>query len=106
MFRIIRTAMTMLHDFITICDSYCDAVGLSRSRVSTIVLNGGKRLDAIAAGKSDLATRTYERAMLWFSTNWPDDADWPEGIDRPLPPDREQPPIEPTTRSVEVEVGS
>lgn len=96
--------MTLITQLVSVSDTYCSATGLSRSRVSGIVLSGGTRLDDIAAGKSDLATRTYERAMLWFSTNWPDDADWPEGIDRPLPPDQEQPPTEPTTRSVEVEV--
>ena len=26
-----------------------------------------------------------ERALHWFSANWPADLDWPEGIDRPEP---------------------
>ena len=67
---------------IEIADAYCALTGLSRSRVATVVFNDGKKLDLIAAGK-DLNTRSFERAMLWFSDNWPDSAAWPEGIVRP-----------------------
>ena len=56
---------------ITTSDSYCEAVGLSRSRVSTLVFNDGKALDRIATG-GDLNTRSYEKAMLWFASNWPE----------------------------------
>ena len=26
----------------------------------------------------------HQRAMRWFSENWPVDADWPEGVERPV----------------------
>lgn len=55
---------------------------MSRDRLSTIVLSGGKRLQNIASGR-DLNTATFERAMQWFSDNWPDGAVWPADIPRP-----------------------
>ena len=67
---------------ITVADTYCTARSLSRSRVSTIVFNAGLALDRIASGR-DLTTGNFERAMRWFSENWPEGADWPEAIDRP-----------------------
>lgn len=27
--------------------------------------------------------RTYEKLVLWFSTNWPADLEWPEDVPRP-----------------------
>lgn len=67
---------------ITVADLYCNARNLSRSRVSTIVFNAGLALDRIASGR-DLNTGNWERAMRWFSENWPDGAEWPASIDRP-----------------------
>jgi len=67
---------------ITTSDAYCLAVGLSRSRISTLVFNDGKALDRIAGG-GDLNTRSFEKAMLWFAANWPEGAAWPETVERP-----------------------
>jgi hypothetical protein len=64
-----------------VADCYCAWCGLSRSRVSTIVFNDGKTLDRIAAG-GDLNTRSYEKALRWFSENWPVELAWPEGVER------------------------
>lgn len=69
-------------DLITVSDLYCAARGLSRARVSTLIFNAGKTLDGIAEGR-DLGTRSFERAMAWFSANWPEGRIWPEGIERP-----------------------
>jgi hypothetical protein len=75
--------MTNLRDqLITVADAYCLARQLSRSRVSTIVFNAGMTLDRIASGR-DLATGSFERAMRWFSQNWPEEAKWPKNIERP-----------------------
>ena len=76
--------MNMRDKLLLVADTYCEAVGRSRSRVSTLAVNDGKRLDLIASGR-DLNTGTYESAMLWFSDNWPDGAAWPEDVDRPAP---------------------
>ncbi|WP_229183950.1 hypothetical protein [Bradyrhizobium oropedii] len=68
-----------------VTDAYCAATGLSTSRVSTLIFNDGKRLDAIREGK-DLYTSRFEHAMQWFSDRWPDDGkSWPLGVPRPAP---------------------
>lgn len=64
--------------------AYCEACKLSPARVSTVVFNDGKALTRLAAG-GDLTTRSFERAMAWFSANWPADLAWPDGVERPSP---------------------
>lgn len=76
---------TLREQLISISDLYGDAKGIGRQRVSTIVLNRGSTLDLIAQGRSDLNTGTFERAMIWFSVNWPSEANWPKEIARPVP---------------------
>lgn len=74
--------MILREQLLAVADAYCAARGLSRSRVSTLVFNAGMTLDRIALG-GDLATGSFERAMMWFSENWPVGAVWPRGIGRP-----------------------
>lgn len=80
-----KSATTSL---ILVADAFCAAVGLSRARVATLTFNDGKALDRIAGG-GDLTTRSFEKAMAWFSANWPEGAAWPEGIARPESQPRE-----------------
>lgn len=81
--RILR-GMMMREQIIAVADTYGAANGVGRKRVSTIVLNRGSKLDDIAQG-GDLTTGTFERAMLWFSVNWPVEHSWPSGVPRPVP---------------------
>ncbi len=74
--------MTLTDNLVCVADAYCAAVGRSRSRISTVIFGGGDRLDGVARGR-DLNTRSYERAMQWFSDNWPEGVAWPDGITRP-----------------------
>ena len=75
--------MTNLRDqLIAVSDSYAAHRGLSRARISTIVFSSGMALDRIVAGR-DLNTGSFERAMQWFSENWPDGAVWPDDVPRP-----------------------
>lgn len=76
--------MRLTDQLLIVADAYGAASRLSRDRVSTLVLSGGKRLQRIAEG-GDLNTATFEGAMQWFSDNWPDGACWPEGVPRPAP---------------------
>lgn len=64
--------------------SYADFLGKPLSTVSSRVFDDGKKLDAIAAG-ADLYSGRLNRAIQWFSDNWPADLDWPEGVMRPAP---------------------
>ena len=82
LFDRIYCRMMLREQIIVVADRYAEAAGIGRKRVSTIVLNRGSKLDDIAEG-GDLTTGTFERAMMWFSTNWPQDLAWPEDIDRP-----------------------
>ena len=47
------------------------------------MLKGGRRMDDVAAGRSDITTGTFERAMQWFSDHLPADAKWPGDVPRP-----------------------
>ena len=83
---------------------YCAASGRSPARVSTLVWNHGARHRQIAAG-ADLRTRTFERAVRWFSDHWPVDSAWPQDIARPLPDKRNAAPPAPATDRRECELG-
>lgn len=74
--------MSLCDKLLKTADAYCAAVHRSRSRISTIIFGDGLRLAGIAAGK-DIQTRNYEKAMLWFASNWPEGTAWPEGVERP-----------------------
>jgi len=76
--------MTLREQLILVSDEFGRARGIGRQRVSTIVLNRGSTLDLLAQGRSDLNTGTFERAMIWFSENWPKGAEWPAGVPRPV----------------------
>lgn len=75
--------MNMREQILLVADVYAAHRGIGRKRVSTIVMNRGSKLDEIANG-GDLTTGIFERAMSWFSDNWPDGLDWPEGVGRPV----------------------
>lgn len=53
--------MTSLSQFLARCEAYGTATGLGRARVSTLVLNDGKRLQALHAG-ADMTTGRLERS--------------------------------------------
>lgn len=74
--------MTLREQILVVADTFAAASGIGRKRVSTLVMKGGGKLDAIADG-GDLTTGSFERAMAWFSLNWPAGAVWPEGVARP-----------------------
>lgn len=52
------------------------------SGISTRIFGDGKTFARIEAG-GDLTTGNFERAMRWFSENWPEGAEWPKHINRP-----------------------
>jgi hypothetical protein len=74
--------MDRIDQFIVTSNVYCAAHGLSRSRLSTLILGSGVRIDRIEAG-ADIGSRTLSRAMQWLSDNWPVGTDWPAEIERP-----------------------
>lgn len=75
--------MSFISQLITVADAFCDARRLSRRRVSTLVFNDGKRLTRLADEGRDLHTGSFEHAMRWFSSNWPEGVAWPSDVPRP-----------------------
>jgi hypothetical protein len=69
---------------IATADAWCAATGMSKARLATLVVNDGKFFARLDAGGS-CTLRTFERAMRWFSTHWPEAATWPAGVPRPHP---------------------
>lgn len=79
--------MKLRDQLISATDMYCRAAGMSRARLSTVLLSGGRRLADIEAG-GDIGVNRFEQAMQWLSDNWPDGAQWPREVPRPSPSDR------------------
>jgi hypothetical protein len=74
--------MRLIDQLVSVCEAYAKAEKLELSSVSTRVFNDGKKLAAILAG-GDIQTVRFERAMVWFSANWPEGAEWPKAVTRP-----------------------
>ena len=74
--------MTHREVLLTLFECYCRRAKLSQARVSTLVFNHGGRIARIRAGR-DFTVGSYERALRWFSDQWPEELSWPEGIPRP-----------------------
>lgn len=77
--------MDAIDHLFRICISYSAATGLSEATISTRLFRDGKGLSRIRAG-GDIGTRRLERAMKWFSANWPEGAEWPADVPRPDTP--------------------
>ena len=71
-----------IRHLIDLANRYCEATGKTRIAVSKRVFNDGKVLDNLADGK-DITLGRFERAMRWFSENWPENTAWPKHINRP-----------------------
>ncbi|HEV7284713.1 MAG TPA: hypothetical protein VGN75_07630 [Kaistia sp.] len=74
--------MKLLDQLTSVMTEYSAATGLSLARISTLVFNHGAKFELLQQG-SDINTRSFERAMCWFSTNWPDTRPWPACVPRP-----------------------
>lgn len=70
-------------DLLIVADVFVAATGRGRGSLSKAIFDRGGHFEDLATGARDLSTGTFERAMQWFSDNWPDGADWPDGIGRP-----------------------
>lgn len=85
--------MTGIEKLLIVARAYAEAAGVGMSAVSWRVFGDTKKLRAIEGG-ADIQIRRFERAMSWFSENWPSDATWPIDVERPSPsivPDQPEP---------------
>ncbi len=76
--------MDLRQNLIGLFERYSAAMGVSESRVSTIVLSGGHRIARIRGGGS-FTVATYDRVLRWFSDHWPEGVEWPGEVERPEP---------------------
>jgi hypothetical protein len=81
--------LPLKNQLLCVAQAYAEATGTkgrdglpSLAGISTRIFGDGKTFGRIASG-GDLTTGSFERAMRWFSDNWPDGAAWPEQIARP-----------------------
>lgn len=70
------------HSLLSVAEAYRQAERLSVSKVSWRAFGDVRKLGDLINGK-DIQLSRYEKAMLWFSVNWPTTAQWPEGVFRP-----------------------
>lgn len=73
--------MNGIDQLLTVARAYGAATGLELSQVSWRVLGDTKKLGALEQG-ADIQVGRFERAMQWFSDNWPSQVEWPDGITR------------------------
>lgn len=92
----ILSGMTGIEKLLCIARAFAELNGIELSTVSWRVFGDTKKLAAMENG-ADIQTRRYERAIQWFSDNWPEGSDWPDGITRPSP--RRDPPPPPQEAS-------
>ena len=53
----------LIEDLISKADRYCELAGVSRASVSKALFGRGGHIDDLIAGKRDLSTGIFERAM-------------------------------------------
>ena len=78
----------MVRELLTVAAAYAEAMDLPLKTVSSRVFDDSSKLESLREG-SDILTARFERAMLWFSTEWPPRTAWPKGIKRPAPSEAE-----------------
>jgi hypothetical protein len=76
------STMSGIDSLLKVARRYAKIEGIPLSTVSSRALNDGKKLAALEAG-ADINVKRLERAMLWFSDNWPA-GEWPASVDRPV----------------------
>jgi hypothetical protein len=69
-------------NILTLLRHLCEHLGKSHWAISMRIFAKGDFFQKLLAG-GDCRTSTAERALQWFSDNWPDDLAWPRDIARP-----------------------
>jgi len=85
----VRAIMSLKDQLLRVANAYASSRktrgrnGLpSLAGISTRVFGDGKTFARIAAG-GDVTTTSFEKAMRWFSANWPDDLAWSQDVAPP-----------------------
>jgi hypothetical protein len=75
--------LTAKESLLLLARDYAAAEGVELVTVSWRVFRDSKKLRALADPRYDIQTRRYEKALEWFSANWPSAVPWPDGVIRP-----------------------
>ena len=73
--------MSGIEQLLKVARRYGEIEGVPLSTVSSRALDDGKKLRALEEG-ADINVGRLERALRWFSANWPD-GEWPSEVPRP-----------------------
>lgn len=74
--------MTEIEHLLSVADAYKAALLIEDTTVSARVFDDSKKLAALRDG-ADITLGRFNKALVWFSANWPDGAVWPEDVMRP-----------------------
>lgn len=74
--------MTEIEHLLSVADAYKAALLIEDTTVSARVFDDSKKLAALRDG-ADITLGRFNKALMWFSANWPDGAVWPEDVMRP-----------------------
>jgi hypothetical protein len=58
--------------------------GRKQGGVWAAAVGDARFLERVHAGQT-FTVKTFDRAVMWFSENWPEGVEWPEGVARPDP---------------------
>jgi hypothetical protein len=75
--------MSGIDSLLRVARRYAQVEGVPLTTVSSRALNDGKKLSALEGG-ADINVKRLERAMVWFSANWPAEGEWPLDVARPV----------------------
>lgn len=73
--------MELTKRLLELSDAYCAARGVSDATVSGIIFKDSRKLSRLRNG-GDITIRRYEKAIYWFSKNWPENCKRPDCIPR------------------------
>lgn len=74
--------MNEIGHLLSVADAYKSALSIEDTTVSARVFDDSKKLAALRDG-ADITVSRFNKAMHWFSDNWPDGAVWPKSVARP-----------------------
>ena len=69
---------------LSLSGAYAGAIDVGETTVWRRAINDPAFLDRLKSDKT-ITVRTYDRAVQWFSDNWPAGLEWPEQVARPAP---------------------
>lgn len=67
--------------------TFSEATGVALATLGERAAGDWRFFTRVRDADLNFRVRTYDRAVAWFSANWPADLDWPVDVPRPTFPD-------------------